>query len=140
METARALLSAAAVDPGAVAVDPGDPAVDPVHGHDYDNPAGNLVQPDSQDGGACSRERSLEGSPGYLRGGSTGKAGSVRACAGCGGAPSAGARLQACGRCLSVRYCFTECQAKHWREGGHKEACPRLRDTWMRSKAARGSR
>ena len=59
-------------------------------------------------------------------------------CAGCEGAPSAGAKLKACGRCLSVRYCSAECQAKHWLEGGHKDACPRLRDIRAKRKAVGG--
>ena len=70
-------------------------------------------------------------------GGSSARAaGRLRVCAGCGGAPPAGAKLCACGRCMSARYCSTECQVKHWRVGGHKEACPRLRDIRARRKAA----
>ena len=41
-------------------------------------------------------------------------------------------------RCMSACYCSAECQAKHWREGSHKEACPRLRDIRARRKAAGG--
>ena len=128
---------ASAKDPGAAAVDPGTSAVDPARGHDYFEPTGSQLHPGSQDGGACS----LEGGPGYLSaegGGSSSRSESVHVCAGCGAAPSAGTKLQACGRCLSVRYCSSECQAKHWREGGHKEACPWLRDIRARSKAAGG--
>ena len=124
--------AAAAVDPiGDAAADPGDAAVDLASGHDHDKPGGSQLQPGSQEGGACS----LEDSPGYPPaegGGSSGRAGSVRVCAGC------WAKLQACGRCMSVRYCSAECQAKHWREGGHKEACPRLRDIRVRRKATGG--
>ena len=134
--------AAAVVDPGAeaAAVDPGAAAavVDPAR-HDREKPAGSRLQVGSQDGGACF----LEGSPGYLPadgGGSSGRAAGCvpRGCSGCGGAPSAGAKLHACGRCMSVRYCSAECQAKHWREGCHKEACPRLRDIRARKKAAAG--
>ena len=57
----------------------------------------------------------------------------LSSCACCGGAPSAGAKLLACGRCMSVRYCSAVCQAKHWREGGHKGACPWLRNSRARS-------
>ena len=112
-------------------MDPGPTAVD-THERDHDKPAG------SRDGGACP----LQGNPGYLPaegGSSSGRAGSVRVCADCGGAPSAGAKLRACGHCMSVRYCSAACQAEHWREGGHKEACPRLRDIRARKKAAEGS-
>ena len=28
--------------------------------------------------------------------------------------------------CKVVRYCSRECQLKHWKEGGHKKACPQL--------------
>ena len=58
------------------------------------------------------------------------RAASERVCSMCGGPPSASAssgggpaKLKACGRGKSVHYCSQECQAKHWREGGHKEAC-----------------
>ena len=57
---------------------------------------------------------------------SGGRAASGRVCSMCGGPPSATsggvAKLRACGRCLSVRYCSQECQKKHWGEGGHKRS------------------
>ena len=61
------------------------------------------------------------------------RAASGRVCSMCGGPPSASsgggaAKLKACGRCRSVRYCSQECQKKHWGEGGHKAACPQLRE------------
>ena len=31
--------------------------------------------------------------------------------------------LKKCGRCLSVYYCDGACQRKHWKRGGHKQAC-----------------
>jgi len=31
--------------------------------------------------------------------------------------------LMQCKRCRVTYYCSKECQRKHWREGGHKEAC-----------------
>ena len=55
-----------------------------------------------------------------------------------GGPPSASsggeAKLKACGRCRSVLYCSQECQKQHWGEGGHKEACPQLREKRERKK------
>ena len=35
---------------------------------------------------------------------------------------------------MSVRYCSQECQKKHWGEGGHKAACPQLREKRERRK------
>ena len=70
----------------------------------------------------------------------SGGAASGYGCSMCGGLPSASpssggvAKLKACGRCLSVRYCSQECQRKHWGEGGHKAACPLLREKSERSK------
>ena len=86
-------------------------------------PASQL-QAASEDGG----EGSFEG-PGGLwaeASSSSGRAASERMCSMCGGPPSASpsgvAKLKACGRCMSVRYCSQECQKRHWGEGGHKEA------------------
>lgn len=31
--------------------------------------------------------------------------------------------LLACSRCQLVRYCGKVCQARHWKEGGHKSSC-----------------
>ena len=31
--------------------------------------------------------------------------------------------LKKCARCLAVHYCDGACQRKHWKRGGHKEAC-----------------
>ena len=43
------------------------------------------------------------------------------------GCPQVGADLQ-CARCGTVAYCSKACQAKHWREGGHRVYCrPRPR-------------
>ena len=33
------------------------------------------------------------------------------------------AALLACARCNLVSYCGKGCQAKHWKEGGHKKRC-----------------
>ena len=53
-----------------------------------------------------------------------------RTCCMCGSPPdpSVAAKLKACGRCMSVQYCSPECQRRHWGEGGHKQACPQLRE------------
>ena len=63
---------------------------------------------------------------------SSGRSASGHVCSMCGGPPSASsfgvAKLKACRRCMSVRYCSQECQKKHWEEGGHKAACPQLRE------------
>ena len=54
----------------------------------------------------------------------------ARTCSMCGHpAGSCGAKLKACGRCLSVRYCSAACQRRHWGEGGHREACSQLRES-----------
>ena len=45
-------------------------------------------------------------------------------CANCGVAEAAGGgALKPCSRCKAVVYCGKECQAKHWKEGGHKAMC-----------------
>ena len=70
--------------------------------------------------------------------GINGSAKSGHVCSMSEGPPSASsggvAKLKACGRCLSVRYCSQECQKKHWGEGGHKAACPQLRKKRERRK------
>ena len=74
-------------------------------------------------------ESSSEGPGGLSVGASSISGGAVsqHVCLMCGGPPSASAssggvaKLRACGRCMSVRYCSKECQKKHWGEGGHKE-------------------
>jgi hypothetical protein len=37
-----------------------------------------------------------------------------------------GQPLLKCGGCELARYCSKECQAKDWREGGHKQICKTL--------------
>jgi TPR repeat protein len=32
-------------------------------------------------------------------------------------------KVKVCGRCMAVKYCSADCQAYHWKKGGHKEAC-----------------
>ena len=74
----------------------------------------------------------------------SGRATSGRVCSMCGGPPTASAssggeaKLKACGRCMSVRYCSQECQRKHWGEGGHKAACSQLRERERRKAGCEG--
>ena len=44
-------------------------------------------------------------------------------CANCGLPEDSGVALRPCSRCKLVRYCGTECQAQHWKKGGHKQNC-----------------
>ncbi len=43
-------------------------------------------------------------------------------CAACG---ASGAKKD-CGRCKTT-YCSAACQAQHWKEGGHKDLCKRIK-------------
>ena len=46
----------------------------------------------------------------------------------CGAAETAGGRvaLKPCSRCKAVVYCGRECQAAHWKAGGHRAVCKGL--------------
>ena len=44
-------------------------------------------------------------------------------CANCSLPEQPGVALRPCSRCKLVRYCGTECQAQHWKKGGHKLFC-----------------
>jgi hypothetical protein len=44
-------------------------------------------------------------------------------CANCSIPESSSTILRPCSRCKLVRYCGTECQAQHWKKGGHKHNC-----------------
>jgi TPR repeat protein len=49
---------------------------------------------------------------------------SSNTCANCGVAEAAGGgALKPCSRCKAVVYCGRECQAQHWKAGGHKAVC-----------------
>ena len=96
----------------------------------------------SEDGGEGPSER-----PGGLSAEASsisGRAASERVCSMCGGPPSAShgglAKLKACGRCRSTRYCSQECQRMHWGEGGHKAACPQLREERERREGVKTER
>ncbi|PNH01880.1 hypothetical protein TSOC_012198 [Tetrabaena socialis] len=49
---------------------------------------------------------------------------SYNGCTSLAGDSEADARMRWCRFCNSSCYCCGECQLSHWREGGHKEACP----------------
>ncbi|PNH02902.1 hypothetical protein TSOC_011074 [Tetrabaena socialis] len=49
---------------------------------------------------------------------------SYSGCTSLAGDSEADARMRWCRFCNSSCYCCGECQLSHWREGGHKEACP----------------
>ncbi|PNH07420.1 hypothetical protein TSOC_006126 [Tetrabaena socialis] len=49
------------------------------------------------------------------------------ACRNFAGPAEADLPLRKCSGCKAVRYCGVGCQGQHWREGGHREACARLR-------------
>jgi hypothetical protein len=60
---------------------------------------------------------------------------SLDKCARCGASErSNNAPLLHCGRCKSAAYCGRECQAQHWKEGGHKKACAQVRKKEQRTK------
>ena len=100
------------------------------------------LQVASEDGG----DGSTEGIGGLSAEASSisGRAASERVCSMCGGPPSAShgglAKLKACGRCRSTRYCSQECQRMHWGEGGHKAACPQLREERERREGVKTER
>ena len=48
-------------------------------------------------------------------------------CSTCGTPETTDRKLNRCSRCRTTRYCSTACQRKHWREGGHKKECKKLR-------------
>ena len=49
---------------------------------------------------------------------------SGRKCANCGAIQCPdGAPLLDCSRCKKVAYCGRDCQAEHWKKGGHKKVC-----------------
>lgn len=44
----------------------------------------------------------------------------------CGTRPTTGSKHKLCGGCKLIVYCSKECQAKHWKEGGHKQDCSKI--------------
>ncbi|PRW56765.1 HIT MYND zinc finger [Chlorella sorokiniana] len=44
----------------------------------------------------------------------------------CDGCHRQALHVRKCAQCRSVSYCSQECQVRHWKEGGHKEACRTL--------------
>ena len=45
-------------------------------------------------------------------------------CAGCGAGFQG--NLLSCAKCKIMKYCNTNCQKKHWKEGGHKKECKKI--------------
>ena len=48
-------------------------------------------------------------------------------CSACGKPKSKYQKLRKCSGCHAVQYCNTECQKKHWKIGGHKKECKKLK-------------
>jgi hypothetical protein len=48
---------------------------------------------------------------------------SVHMCGFCQAMDSVGNQFSVCGKCRVTYYCSRECQAKHWKTGGHKKSC-----------------
>ena len=45
---------------------------------------------------------------------------------GCAGCQHEGVQLRKCSACKAVAYCSRQCQVRHWKQGGHKQACAQL--------------
>jgi hypothetical protein len=52
---------------------------------------------------------------------------SLSRCSACGKAKSKYQKLRKCSGCHAVQYCNPECQKKHWKIGGHKKECKKLK-------------
>ena len=52
------------------------------------------------------------------------------ACGCCGRRETQSKQFRYCGGCKKVNYCSSECQQRHWREGGHRKVCLR-RDNYI---------
>ena len=78
-------------------------------------------------GGGGARTRAHAAAPAPTRAAATATAHTAaRICAwaACGKRlPDAPAERKRCARCKQALYCGSACQKKHWREGGHREAC-----------------
>jgi TPR repeat protein len=48
-------------------------------------------------------------------------------CSACNTPQPSGQTFQKCMGCRTVQYCNKDCQRAHWRQGGHKQVCKRLR-------------
>ena len=55
-------------------------------------------------------------------------------CSACGKPKSKYQKLRKCSGCHAVQYCNTECQKKHWKIGGHKKECKRLKQQQQNTK------
>ena len=55
-------------------------------------------------------------------------------CSACGKPKSKYQKLRKCSGCHAVQYCNTECQKKHWKIGGHKKECKKLKQQQQNTK------
>jgi TPR repeat protein len=55
-------------------------------------------------------------------------------CSACGKPKSKYQKLRKCSGCHAVQYCNTECQKKHWKIGGHKKDCKKLKQQQQNTK------
>ena len=52
----------------------------------------------------------------------------IRCCSTCGKPKTPLRPLKPCKLCHTVQYCGRDCQLQHWKEGGHRKACKKLRE------------
>ncbi len=58
----------------------------------------------------------------------------------CGNCGVCGLSLLTCARCHLVQYCDKRCQARHWKEGGHKAMCQAIREVEVRVEVEKSER
>jgi TPR repeat protein len=52
----------------------------------------------------------------------------ILCCSTCGKPKTPLRALKPCKLCHTVQYCGRECQVNHWKKGGHRRACKKLRE------------